>query len=399
MKGTKYYSVIGLSVAGILSIGIGIIMLLEGGIAQLNALSNGSAAPDDCIQGIAGLILILFGIVSYKPLDAKRKQLREEYEYDENGVSRKRGKFSDLSAQERVKIEEQKMLDAERILDSPTVKKITHKGEEDPVAAMDHLVGLPKIKNQMREMAARMQYELQEYEKTGKKLKKGQTIPHSSMHMCFFGPPGTGKTTCARIMTGFLYQYRYIKKNQCVEVDGNFFRGMAPGESTKKTRMLIQRALGGVLFIDEAYSLVNSADRQEVIATIVKEMEDRREDLIVIFAGYDREMRQFLDTNPGLRSRIKYDLWFGNYTINDLSEIFRISANEKGFVVSADMDTVFRERIEKEMHAKDFGNARTVRTLLEKVIDRHAANIIDHTLPETDRYVLQQCDMPAAGRF
>mgnify|MGYP000824889198 CR=1 FL=1 len=195
MKGTKYYSVIGLSVAGILSIGIGIIMLLEGGIAQLNALSNGSAAPDDCIQGIAGLILILFGIVSYKPLDAKRKQLREEYEYDENGVSRKRGKFSDLSAQERVKIEEQKMLDAERILDSPTVKKITHKGEEDPVAAMDHLVGLPKIKNQMREMAARMQYELQEYEKTGKKLKKGQTIPHSSMHMCFFGPPGTGKTT------------------------------------------------------------------------------------------------------------------------------------------------------------------------------------------------------------
>lgn len=79
-----------------------------------------------------------------------------------------------------------------------------------------------------------MQYELQEYEKTGKKLKKGQTIPHSSMHMCFFGPPGTGKTTCARIMTGFLYQYRYIKKNQCVEVDGNFFRGMAPGESTKR---------------------------------------------------------------------------------------------------------------------------------------------------------------------
>ena len=98
---------------------------------------------------------------------------------------------------------------------------------------------------------------------------------------------------------------------------------------------------------------INSADGQEVIATIVKEMEDRREDLIVIFAGYDREMRQFLDTNPGLRSRIKYDLWFGNYTINDLSEIFRISANKKGFVVSAELDSVFRDRIEKEMHAKD----------------------------------------------
>lgn len=399
MKGTKYYSVIGLSVAGVGAIGIGVLMLLEGGLTQLGALMGKTAGVSDSLQGIVGLVLIIIGIVSYKPLDIKRKELREEYEYDENGVSKKRGKFSDLSAQERAKIEEQKMFDAERILDSLTVKKITHKGEEDPVKAMDHLIGLPKIKNQMREMAARMQYELQEYEKSGKKLRKGQTIPHSSMHMCFFGPPGTGKTTCAHIMTGFLYQYRYIKKNQCVEVDGNFFRGIAPGESSKKTRMLIQRALGGVLFIDEAYSLVNSIDGQEVIATIVKEMEDRREDIIVIFAGYDRQMRQFLDTNPGLRSRIKYDLWFGNYTINDLSEIFRISANEKGFVVSADIDAVFRERIEKEMHAKDFGNARTVRTLLEKIIDKHAVNVIDHVLPEADRYTLQLCDMPAAGRF
>lgn len=398
MKGLKYYSVILLSALGIGIIGIGTLFLMNGGLTELAAISNGTGSIGNSLKGIIGITLVFIGIVSYKPLDVLRKQLRDEYEYDENGISKKKGRFSDLSAKERDQIEQQKMIDAERILDSPTVKKITHSGEANPVQAMETLIGLPKVKNQMREMAARMQYELQEYEKSGKKLRKGQTIPHSSMHMCFYGPPGTGKTTCARIMTGFLYQYRYLKKNQCVEVDGNFFRGMAPGESTKKTRMLIQRSIGGVLFIDEAYSLVNSADGQEVIATIVKEMEDRREDLIVIFAGYDREMRQFLDTNPGLRSRIKYDLWFGNYTINDLSEIFRISANKKGFVVSAELDSVFRDRIEKEMHAKDFGNARTVRTLLEKIIDRHAVNVIDHVIPEENRYTLMQCDMPPMGR-
>ena len=210
MKGLKYYSVILLSALGIGIIGIGALLLMNGGLTELAAISNGTGSIGNSLKGIIGITLVFVGIVSYKPLDVLRKQLRDEYEYDENGISKKKGRFSDLSAKERDQIEQQKMIDAERILDSPTVKKITHSGEANPVQAMETLIGLPKIKNQMREMAARMQYELQEYEKSGKKLRKGQTIPHSSMHMCFYGPPGTGKTTCARIMTGFLYQYRYL---------------------------------------------------------------------------------------------------------------------------------------------------------------------------------------------
>lgn len=392
-KTIEYYLAIVLSAFGIGCIGLAFYLLLNPFSRQVTEVLHGGNIFEQ--SGVLISIgILLFGIISYKPLENWRKKLRDEVEYDEEGVSKKHGHFKDLSASERRQIEQQKMIDSERILDAPTVTRITKKGKEDPVKAMDELIGLASVKKQMREMAARMQYELEERQRSGKPLKKGQTIPHSSMHMCFYGPPGTGKTTCAEIITGFLYRYKYIKKNQFMEVDGNFFRGMTPGESTKKTRMLIQRALGGVLFIDEAYSILDNREGQEVIATIIKEMEDRREDIIFIFAGYEKEMNNFIKSNPGMDSRIKYKMWFGNYTINDLSEIFRISANNKGFVVSGEMDDVFRERIEREMHNPYFGNARTVRTLLEKSIDKHAINIIEKRLPEEDRHTLRQIDIP-----
>lgn len=392
-KNIKYYLSIFLSALSVGAIAVCIYMLTNPYIDDLKAVIKGESIIDHPIIIVSSIIIIL-GILSYKPLEMWRKTLRDEVEYDEEGVSKKYGNFMNLSATERKQIEQQKMINAEMILDSPTVKKITHRGAEDPVKAMNALIGLPKVKQQMRQMAARMQYDLEEHEHMGKPLKKNQTIPHSSMHMCFYGPPGTGKTTCARIMTGFLYRYRYIKKNQCVEIDGNFLRGMTPGESTKKTKMVIQKALGGVLFIDEAYSILNSRDGQEVLATIVKEMEDRREDIIFIFAGYEKEMKNFINANPGLESRIKYNLWFGNYTINDLSEIFRIEANKKNFVVSAEIDEVFRDRIEREMHNPNFGNARTVRTILEKAIDKHAVNCAEGRILDEERHVLKQEDMP-----
>lgn len=391
-KTAQYYGAIALSALGIGLAMIGALMLINN-FDSLRALASGGE-PENMIPVVTGLVFIAIAIISYKPLDIWRKTLREEVEYDENGTSRKYGSFMNLSAEERKQLEKQKLADNERILDSPTLARITHKGEDNPDEAMKKLIGLPKVKEQMRQMAARMEYELEEYKRQGKKLKKGQAIEHSSMHMCFYGPPGTGKTTCARIMAGYLYKYRYIRKNQCIEVDGNFFRGLTAGESSKKARMLITKALGGVLFIDEAYAILNGSEGQEVIATIVKEMEDHRDDIIFIFAGYDREMKQLMNSNPGLTSRVKYNLWFGNYTVNDLSDIFRYMAGEQNFAVSADMDAAFRERIMKEERLPNFGNARTVRTLLEKMIDKHATNIMDHVIGEEDRYMLRACDMP-----
>lgn len=307
------------------------------------------------------------------PITSIRRKLRDEYEYNESGVSKKYGHFKKLSADERKEIEKQKMIDAERILDSQTLKNITHKGSEDPQADMDAMIGLDSVKAQMTEMAARMTYEKKEWKRNG---NKGKFKPKEAMHMIFMGEPGTGKTTVARIMTGFLYKNGYIRKNQSIEVDGNFLKGLTPGESSKKTKMLIKKSMGGVLFIDEAYSLLAGGDGQETIATIVKEMEDHRDDLVIILAGYDKEMKQLVNSNPGIESRVKYYLWFGDYTMSDYQKMFMQLAHKRNLQVSSECLSAVVKRLKHEKTLPNFGNARAVRNLFEKTLDKHAVRVV-----------------------
>lgn len=310
------------------------------------------------------------------PITNVRRKLRDEYEYDENGVSKKYGHFEKLSADERKKIEKQKIMDAERILDSQTFKNITHSGSENPQTDMDAMIGLDSVKKQMTEIAARMMYERNEWKRNG---NKGKFKPKEAMHMIFMGEPGTGKTTVARIMAGFLYKNGYIRKNQSVEVDGNFFKGLTPGESSKKTKMLIKKSMGGVLFIDEAYSLLAGGAGQETIATIVKEMEDHRDDLVVILAGYDKEMKQLVNSNPGIESRVKYYLWFGNYTMGDYQKMFMQLAHKRNLQVSNECLSAVVKRLKHEKTLPNFGNARAVRNLFEKTLDKHAVRVVNES--------------------
>ncbi len=303
-----------------------------------------------------------------------RRKLRDEYEYDKNGVSKEYGHFEKLSADERKEIEKQKMIDAERILDSQTLKNITHKGSKCPQADMDAMIGLDSVKAQMTEIAARMTYEKKEWKRNG---NKGKFKPKEAMHMIFMGEPGTGKTTVARIMAGFLYKNGYIRKNQSIEVDGNFLKGLTPGESSKKTKMLIKKSMGGVLFIDEAYSLLAGSDGQETIATIVKEMEDHRDDLVIILAGYDKEMKQLINSNPGIESRIKYYLWFGDYTMSDYQKMFMQLAHKRNLQVSSECLSAVVKRLKYEKTLPNFGNARAVRNLFEKTLDKHAVRVVN----------------------
>lgn len=391
-KNILYYLSITLSLAFVVIpfiLGIRMITVDPG---FLSRIIRKSATIADWLQIAAmGTCIILYMICTNW-----RQQLRDEVEYDENGISRKYGNFSKLSSDERKRIEEQKMIDAERVLDSATMKRITHKGEADPDKAMNQLIGLENVKRDMHEMAARMQYE-NERRKGKKKKNSASTSNISSMHMIFMGPPGTGKTTVARIMAGFLYKNGYIRKNQCVEVDGNFLNGSSPGESSKKTQMLITKSLGGVLFIDEAYALLQGsggAYGQEAIATIVKAMEDNKDDIVFILAGYDKEMKQLVNSNPGIESRIKKYMWFGDYKVDDLKNIFMYMAGQANFCVSAEMMDAFEDRISYEMKQPNFGNARTVRNLLDKMIDRHAANIMDGIIDKSRKYYLEEIDMP-----
>lgn len=392
ITGIKYFAVIGLSALAMLltvfSIAVFIVQQTGQAYSQ-NSYIFGFLARTIPRWAIITTFVIALG--SQAPLTLLRQGLRDEYEYDENGVNRKKGKFSQLSKKERDEIEQAKMLDAERLLDSPTVKSITHKGSTNPNEDIKSLIGMNNVKKDMHEMVARVQYEF-EKQKDNKKKKKFEPI--SSMHMVFMGNPGTGKTVTARIMTGFLYELHYIKKNKCVEVDGNFFAGLTPSDSTKKTRMLIQRSLGGVLFIDEAYALLSKSGSQEVVATLIKEMEDKRQELVIILAGYSEEMKQLIASNPGIESRIKKYIYFEDYSVDELQQIFLKFAGDEGFSVSAELMNEFIDRITYEKKLPNFGNARAVRNLLDKIIDRHAVNLYDGINAPEDRYRLTAADMP-----
>lgn len=305
--------------------------------------------------------------LSSRVLSKNEEYLRNMMEFDEQGMSKKYNSIQKLSKQEREAIAKQKIADMERILGTGTLKKMTKQGSKDPEKDLKHLLGLKDVKKDISEMAARMEFD----KKT--KLKNAPQI--SSMHMCFIGPPGTGKTTSAKIVTGFLYKYGYIKQNQYIETDGNFLRGQTQGETTEKTSMLLTYSKDKVLFIDEAYALFSGKGAQEAIATIIKAMEDNRNDFVLILAGYENEMKQLINSNPGFFSRIGHIMFFGDYTDNDLYNIFKHMAKQYGFTVNPEMKPDFIKRIRKEKVQQNFGNARTCRNILDECISKHALNL------------------------
>lgn len=338
---------------------------------------------------ISIIVFVVFLILSFALrvfFSKHRTEAMKEYEYDEFGRSKKKS-FEKLSRKEREKIDLQRTADMERILSKATLKKIIKKGSENPNKDLESLVGMYGIKKRVKEMVARMEFE--NLDKKEKKTQSESTL--TARHMVFFGSAGTGKTTVARIITGFLYQYGYIKENKCVEIDGNFLK--CGSDSSVKTDLVINASYGGVLFIDEAYSIMYGYGGDEAIATLIKRMEDNRGEFILILAGYRNEISKLLAYNEGFKSRIKEYFDFPDYTDNELSDIFGAMANDKGYVVSLGANDNFLIRVNKERKLKGFGNARTVRNILDESIDLHATNFINGALKENDKYCLCACDV------
>lgn len=372
MKHTKYYATLLLSLM--------VFLLPAGAIAYYIYMPKSNVNI-----GIA-VLLAAAGIALNKPLQALRVKYRHDVEYDEFGRSKSKGNYEYLSKAERDKMDLQKTLDMERIMDSSAPKKMTKKGAKDPEKEMNSLVGLVPVKNKMREMVARMKFEKGQG-------KKKEITSMSGRHMVFYGSPGTGKTTVARIITGFLYKYGYIKENKCVEVDGNFLK--AGSDTATKTELVIRQAFGGVLFIDEAYALMESGDGsgEQAVATLIKRMEDSRNRFILILAGYTNEMKRLLETNPGFESRIKEYLDFPDYDDMEMRQIFAKMANEQNFVVKDEAYEAFDERVLKERKLKSFGNGRTARNILDETIDRHALNFMDGRISSEDKYKICEPDI------
>lgn len=329
-------------------------------------------------------LLFLIPLLFTKLLFEARIKLRNIVDYDEFGVSKKYGKYERMSAKEKKVIDMQKMADMERILSSSQIKKLTHKGSDNPDKDMNKLIGLKNVKDKMNEMVARM-----EFERSSKKMQI------SSKHMAFLGSPGTGKTTVARIMTGFLYKNKYIKKNKCVEVDGNFLKSSTSADTAIKTELIIREALGGVLFIDEAYALIEGSDGigEQAVATLIKAMEDRKGEFVLILAGYTNEIKKLIQSNPGFESRIKDFMVFQDYNNEELKEIFVNMARDNNFVVDANALDKLEERFERERNLSSFGNGRTARNILDECIDKHAFNFKNKEIGIADKFRITEKDV------
>ncbi|MBC2607201.1 AAA family ATPase [Pelagicoccus albus] len=248
---------------------------------------------------------------------------------------------------------------------------------EDQLAKLDKLVGLEGVKQEIQKLAHFLEIQKQREEH---KLK---TAP-LSLHLVFSGNPGTGKTTVARILAKIYQKLGVLKSGHLVETDRMGLVGQYIGHTAKKTSEIIDKALDGILFIDEAYSLLSGGENDfggEAIDTLVKRMEDDRDRLIVIVAGYPADMESFIQANPGLRSRFSKTIHFEDYASPDLLRIFKIFCQNNEYELAEDAEEKLNQVFEYELQKPkvDFGNGRYVRNLFEQVIRNQALRLSQHT--------------------
>ena len=237
---------------------------------------------------------------------------------------------------------------------------------------LNDLVGLSKVKKVLYDLV-----DLIKLKEKSKDLK----IQDVNLHMVFLGNPGTGKTTVARMLANILYDLKYIKENKLIEVSAKDLVAEYVGQTAPKTNAIIEKAMNGILFIDEAYILSSKNNdnsyNAEAIATLIQAMENYRDKLVVIFAGYTHEMQDFLNSNSGIASRIGYTLEFDDYTTDELIEIFLGMTKKAGFIVEDDAIGYLSEIINKYRNMKNFGNARFIRNIYEKTVISHASRVKD----------------------
>ncbi|MFL5920448.1 MAG: AAA family ATPase [Gaiellaceae bacterium] len=244
---------------------------------------------------------------------------------------------------------------------------------EDLQAELDSLVGLDTVKDQVRALVAFLQVQ-------GQRLERGLPEVATSQHLVFLGNPGTGKTTIARLLAHMYRAMGLLKRGHLVEVDRAGLVGEYVGMTAIKTDRAIRRALDGVLFIDEAYALARPGQRgvdfgAEAVETLLKRMEDYRHRLVVIVAGYPRLMHEFLDSNPGLRSRFAREIVFPDYSTDELVAITDLFATQNEYRLSEPAAAELQRIFDRARRGEGFGNARYARTIFEQALNAQALRL------------------------
>jgi SpoVK/Ycf46/Vps4 family AAA+-type ATPase len=245
---------------------------------------------------------------------------------------------------------------------------------DELLAELDALTGLTEVKAEIHRQVALLRIERL-------RAKAGLRSATITRHLVFVGNPGTGKTTVARLVGGIYRALELLSKGQLVEVDRSELVAGYLGQTAMKTSEVVASAIGGVLFIDEAYSLAGDQYGTEAVDTLVKEMEDHRDDLVLIVAGYPDPMVEFIGQNPGLASRFRTTIEFADYSDDELVDIFTTMAANSDYDVTEGCLRRFRTILAVTPRGPSFGNGRFARNLLEAAIGRHAWRLRDHDEP------------------
>ncbi|MCW2944871.1 MAG: CbbX protein [Actinoallomurus sp.] len=266
---------------------------------------------------------------------------------------------------------------AEPLPEDATVDLAQERAEshvDDVLDVLDaELVGLAAVKTRIRQIAALLLIDRL-------RARFGLSTTPPNLHMCFTGSPGTGKTTVAMRLAELLHRLGYLRRGHLVAVTRDDLVGQYVGHTAPKTKEVLKRAMGGVLFIDEAYYLYRAENErdygQESIEILLQMMENQRHDLVVVLAGYKDRMDSFFASNPGMSSRIAHHIDFPDYTDEELAAIGDMMLRDAGYALGPETVQVFRDYLRRRREQPRFANARSVRNALERARLRHASRLL-----------------------